>query len=149
MKNTINVLCNLNRDQRSNVPFLIIAFIAVIGFYFTACSDDSGSVAAVKVVNNYSKPVTKVEINPRGTDGKIESTEVIAAGSAKTFNVTFGTNVTGANSTIILYAEGIEIIDSIFSGWGMTPTLGQAILNRMLELGNTTTITLTSDGKIE
>jgi formylglycine-generating enzyme len=54
-------LWNLNRDQRSKVPLLIIALITAILFSFIACEEDDGSDSVPP--NNTPIPIVMLPIN--------------------------------------------------------------------------------------
>jgi len=100
--------------------------------------------AKVKVINNYSKPITKVEIEPVGTGKKTSSTDIIESGNNKTFSVIFGTGVTYAGTNFTVYAEGLE-----FSGdWMQSPVEGQAYDYIFPEIKKTVTVTLTIAGEL-
>ena len=133
MKNTIKLLG-------------IIAFILIIGFSFTVCDNGGGNNkdAKVKVINNYSKPITKIEIEPRGTGEKTLSTDIIESGKNKTFSVIFGTNVTEAGTNFTVYAEGLKFSNSIME----SPVDGQAYASIWPEIKKTVTVTLTIEGEL-
>ena len=116
---------------------VIIAIAAVIGLSMAACGDDSGGTnATLVVINNYTAPITKVEVtNYGGTDFE-DTTEI--------------PNTEGSNSkTLTIPMEKPE--DS--GWWGVTlyaSGLGGGSLSGIIwiENGKTTTVTLTNGGSI-
>jgi len=135
MKNTIKVLG-------------VIAIVAVIGFSFAACSSDDsggGDGATVKVVNNYTNSITKVQITETSGMTDLQTfDESIASGSSKSFSVELANKNADAGGHITLTAQGLN--GPGFMNMGDTENI--AYIWVVLSPGKTTTVTLANDGTI-
>ena len=127
--------------------FMVIALVTIVGFSFVTCdnddssndnsSNDNRSVAIVKIINNYNKPITKVVF---GTLNHPDSTEyenqnIVANGGNKSYNYDLGKNVIESSLWVTLFAEGLD--DS-----------GYTANYSWVKPGKTTTYTLGSNGEI-
>jgi len=118
MKNTIKLLG-------------IIAIVAVMGFSMTACEeekeDDNKGNSKLTIVNNYSKPITKVTI------GSVFQKDNLSITTSQSFDIDWEGAFTGS---VILYAEGL----------GSSGSAGY--IGCILTRGKTTTFTLNANGTI-
>jgi len=125
MKNVFKVLGNLNRARRAKVPLLIIALVAVIGFSMVSCGGDDhgGGGFKLKVVNENAETITKVE-----SLGIVWSEEC---------------NITNGNSQTFT-------VDALVGSYYMSVFYGSSSASNHIytDNGETTTITLTADGKL-
>ncbi|MDR0463821.1 MAG: hypothetical protein LBG94_01750 [Treponema sp.] len=117
--------------------FGIIALAAIIGFSFTACGGDGGGVnATLKIVNNYTASITKVEVTNYGGIDIEDTTEIpyTAGSNSKTLTISMGKPEDSGWWGVTLYATGLVSYGSSKSIW--------------IENGKTTTVTLNTDGTI-
>jgi hypothetical protein len=110
-----------------NKLFVCLWTFLVIGFAFVGCDTGTGGGLSLTIINNYSNPITKVEIGTANcsidgltalsetTSGPTvnrdyEYTTTIAPNASKTFSVTADGNTQGGNTavTIAVTVEGLS-----------------------------------------
>jgi len=144
----------------------IAVFMAIIGFSMITCggADGGGGTggtggggggggggsgsATIKIVNNYTNPITKVAINQGNPSIAAVFTDQIAAGATKTYSYNFSSNQPGVNSIIALNADGVQCTNDPGNPYYFGGSPNTAIIYTFLDKGITITITLVSESSV-
>jgi len=112
--------------------FGLILFVAIISFLMVSCFEDLSEGATLKVVNKYAYPITRVVV----TGGLLDA-EDLSITTTQSFSIANDPykDKFSNSYTVYVYAEGL-------TGGGIASTL------IMFGHGQTTTVTLGSDGRL-